>query len=127
LNSFEDWILGGSIIRWGENVFPKFDLVVFLYLPKQLRIDRLKRREFERWGDVIYTDPNRSKMFNDFIAWAGDYDDNTGIATRTLEAHELWLASVNSPVLKLAGDLTTEERVALIIRKLSEEKLLSMF
>jgi adenylate kinase family enzyme len=125
LNKTENWILGGSIIRWGENIFPKFDLVVFLYLPKQLRIDRLKQREFERWGDIIYTDPNRSKMFTDFIAWAADYDDNTGIATRTMEAHELWLRTVNSPVLKLVGDLTTEKRVELIIKKLSHEKLLS--
>ncbi|MCJ7932721.1 MAG: hypothetical protein MUW56_03555 [Chryseobacterium sp.] len=36
LHTAESWIFGGSIIHWGENVFPAFDLVIFLYLPPNL-------------------------------------------------------------------------------------------
>lgn len=124
LNTTENWILGGSIIHWGDNLFPTFDLIVFLYLPKETRLERLKKREFERFGDIIYNNLDRTKQFEDFINWAADYDVNTGIANRTLQAHETWLAETKRPFLKIIGDLTTSEMVKLTIDKLQEEKLL---
>lgn len=116
------WILGGSVIHWGDNLFPAFDLIVFLYLPKELRIERLKKRERERYGEVIYNDPVRRQQFDQFLAWAADYDDNSGLANRTLKAHKEWLAGIDDPFIEINGDHTTEERVAIILKRLQEEK-----
>lgn len=118
LNDLEDWILGGSIFQWGENVFPDFDLVVYLWIPSEIRMERLKRREFERYGNVIYTDPGRIKQFENFIEWAADYDRNTGIAARNFQAHQNWIKTVNSPVLDISGDLTIDQRIKLILEKI---------
>lgn len=118
LDSLENWILGGSIFEWGENVFPDFDLIVFLWIPPDIRIERLKKREFERYGDVIYTEPDRIKQFQDFMIWASDYDANTGIASRNLEAHENWLAGILAPILKITGDTTLSERIDLILEQI---------
>lgn len=118
-----DWILGGSIIDWGNNVFPDFDLVVFLYLPCNIRIERLKRRELERYGDVIHSTSTRREQFERFIDWAADYDNNSGVANRTLYAHEKWLSTLNLPILRLSGDLTMQERISLTIDKLNELQL----
>lgn len=123
LNKVESWILGGSVFDWGENVFPKFDLIVFLYLPQKIRMERLRKRELERYGDVIETDHQRQKRFADFLAWAEDYDNHSGIAKRTLEAHKAWLATIKEPILEIEGDLSVQERMDCIIEKLSEEKL----
>lgn len=49
------WILGGSIIDWGADVFPAFDLVVFFWVPPAIRMARLKKRELEKYGTIIYT------------------------------------------------------------------------
>ncbi|CAD0000974.1 shikimate kinase [Flavobacterium salmonis] len=46
LDDLQNWILGGSIFQWGDNIFPNFDLVIFLYIPREIRIARLKKREF---------------------------------------------------------------------------------
>ncbi|SEO70415.1 Adenylate kinase [Flavobacterium sp. CF108] len=118
LENQENWILGGSIFEWGENVFPEFDLVVFLYIPLEIRMERLKKREFERYGNVIYTEPERIKQFKNFITWASDYDDSKGIASRNLKAHENWLTTIESPILKISGDLTTNQRIELILEKI---------
>jgi len=120
----DNWILGGSVINWGKNIFPKFDLIVFLYIPQGLRIERLKNREYKRYGDLIYTNPDRARQFNNFILWASDYDENSGIANRTLKAHRNWLKGQSSPVLELVGDFSTQGRINQIIEKLKEEKLL---
>lgn len=121
----ENFILGGSIINWGDNLFPDFDLIIFLYLPSEIRLERLKKREFERYGNIIYTDEKRAKQFNDFIIWATDYDNETGLANRTLKAHQTWLKQKQSPILKIIGDKTLDEKLKLILDKLTDEGIVS--
>lgn len=124
LNDSKNFILGGSVIHWGENVFPVFDLIVFLHLPNEIRMQRLKNRELERYGDLIYTDPLRKEKYEEFVKWAHDYDFDTGIANRTLNAHKSWLEKTDSPVLELIGDIPVSEKIITIISKLKEKNLI---
>lgn len=119
LHSQDNWIMGGSIINWGADVFPPFDLIVFLWLPPAIRMDRLLQREHERYGDIILTDPQRKEQTNTFLEWAADYDNDTGIATRTLNAHEQWLKRQTAPVLELRGDMTVNERLLRTLEQLT--------
>lgn len=113
-----DWIVGGSMINWGDNLLP-FDLITFLWIPPNIRIERLKQREFGRYGDIIVTNPERRKLYNDFIEWATDYDHDTGISTRTLKAHEAWLKKKSAtPIIEIRGNYTTEERIDIIMKHL---------
>lgn len=127
IHETENWILGGSIIHWGDNLFPNFDLIIFLYLPKEIRLERLQKRELERYGEIIYSDEIRAKQFNDFIAWATDYDNNTGLANRTLKAHKKWLTQAKSPVLEIVGNQTLDEKYLLILDKLFEENIITLY
>ncbi|MHA4807497.1 P-loop NTPase family protein [Flavitalea flava] len=121
LEATDDFILGGSVLNWGEQVFPVFDLVVFLWLPPEIRMQRLKKREIERYGDILFSNPSRKKQFEEFIAWAADYDQATGIASRTILAHEAWLTKINVTVLEIRSDRSTEERLMLIMHAASEK------
>ena len=78
-----------------------------------------KKREHERYGDLIHTDPTRLKQYAEFISWAADYDTDTGIANRTLNAHERWLKENASPILEIRGNFSVEERIKLITNKLN--------
>ena len=54
-----DWVLSGSLDEWGRPVIALFDLVVFLYAPTDIRLQRLREREARRgWVD------------EEFIEWA---------------------------------------------------------
>lgn len=53
-------VVSGHVGRWGQQIEDAFDLVVFLYLPAEIRIERLRRRETERFGQA---DPA-------FLEWA---------------------------------------------------------
>jgi adenylate kinase family enzyme len=118
IKSTEKWILGGSVIHWGSELFNDFDLIVFLYVPQEIRIQRLAKRELERYGDIIYTDKIRNRQFTDFLAWAKDYDHDTGIANRTLKAHEGWLNKRQCPILRITGNYAAGEILQMIIEKL---------
>src|SRR5215213_1724949 len=41
------WVLSGPVAGWGDSLIPSFDLVVFLTMPTEVRLERLRRRERE--------------------------------------------------------------------------------
>lgn len=102
-------ILSGSIVDWGSEIENSFTLIVFLYLSAELRVERLRRRELERYG----------KVNEAFIKWASEYDSGPSEG-RSLAKHESWLAQRRCPVLRLEGDLSIEERVARVLRVILE-------
>lgn len=119
IKNHTSWILGGPVFTWGSpHLPPAMELIVFLHIPKETRMKRLKEREFERFGQTIFDDPERAKISQAFLAWAADYDENKGISNRTYHSQNEWLQTVNSPVLKLIGDLSVEERITRILNKL---------
>lgn len=113
----DSWIIGGSMINWAVEL--EYDLVVFLLIPNEIRIERLKKRELERYGDIIYKDEERNSLFKEFISWASGYDDNSARG-RTFLAHQEWIETLHCPVLELADDLSVEERTNLILLKLDQ-------
>lgn len=119
LTATENWIFGGSSVSWGDDVFPKFDLIVFLWLPPEIRLKRLKEREFERYGSAIYENPDRNKAYQEFMEWASKYDidpKESGFTGRSLKVHEDWIKSLNREVLEIRGDFSVEERIQKIMK-----------
>jgi adenylate kinase family enzyme len=101
LHSEPGLVLSGSVYGWGSEIEDAFDLVVFLYLPASVRVERLRRREIERCGTA---DPA-------FLEWAAQYDEGPSEG-RSLAKHNAWLAQRTCPVLRLEQDQTVAERVA---------------
>ena len=100
LQSNNQWVLSGSITGWGDILLPLFDLVVFVYVPQDTRIDRLKKREVERYGNRILYDGDRYEDSLKFIEWAATYDSGTSNG-RSLPKHEAWLKNVVCPIIKV--------------------------
>jgi adenylate kinase family enzyme len=114
---FENWILGGSIINWNNNW--KFDLSVFLYIPQEVRLQRLRDREFERYGDIIHTDRERNRLYHEFIDWARGYDELI-TNSRSLYSHKNWMKNLKTPLLIIDGETTVEDRVEAVVKKIAE-------
>jgi len=103
-------ILSGAILGWGDDLEHAFDLVVFLSLPHDLRVRRLREREIARNGAINET----------FIAWAAGYDDDPPSSpTRNRRRQHAWLSERRCQVLRLEGDLSVAERVALTLGHLA--------
>ncbi|MGF7038855.1 adenylate kinase [Mucilaginibacter lappiensis] len=113
----DHWILSGSMVSWGQVWLEMFDLVVFLYVPHHIRMQRLQNRELQRYGDQIFNDPERAEMYRTFRQWASGYDDNTTNG-RTLQVHETWLNQLSCPVLEIKGDTTVEERTGMVLERM---------
>ena len=100
-------ILSGSVLGWGAALEDAFDLIVFLYLDAELRVERLRQREIERFG---HADPA-------FLEWAALYDQGPSEG-RSLAKHRQWLQTRTCPIIELSGDLTVDELVRRVIQAL---------
>lgn len=104
LQAARDAVVSGSLVGWGADLENAFDLVVFLYLSSGIRVARLQARETQRFGAA---DPA-------FLEWAAQYDEGPPEG-RSLAKHLAWLSKRNCPVIRIDGDLSTEERMRIVL------------
>jgi adenylate kinase family enzyme len=103
LDSAGDAVVSGSLMGWGQEIEDCFDLIVFLYVPTGLRIERLRSREIERHGRVDEA----------FLQWAAEYDEGPPMG-RSLARHRAWLDARQAPVLCIEGDTSVDYRVGAV-------------
>lgn len=114
----EPWILSGALCGWGDPLRDTFDLVIFLWIPEEIRLGRLRAREYERYGDEGLPGGDKYEDVESFIAWAAQYDAG-GLEVRSRMLHEEWMAALSCDLLRLEEDLTVEERVEAVLHYMS--------
>ena len=98
-----DWVLSGSLVGWGEPIVPLFDLVVFVSVPTEIRLQRLRDRETRRFGvEAVSPGGWRHQETEEFIEWASHYDDGSREG-RNLPRHQAWLATLPCRVMHVDG------------------------
>lgn len=71
------WILSGSVSTWGlTDLLPTHS--VFLQIPREVRMDRLKRRQRTQFGPRIDPGGDMEEEHRSFMAWAAEYENRTG-------------------------------------------------
>ena len=113
LSANEKWVLSGHVsYGLGDVYLPLYELVVFMYVQHDIRMERLKKREHERYGDEILPSGSRYEHSKEFLDYCAGYDTGTG--RRSLREHNKWLASIKCPVLKITND-SFEESVRILL------------
>jgi adenylate kinase family enzyme len=122
LQQNDSWVLSGSLCGWGDFTILMFDLVVFLWLPSDVRIKRLKKREIERYGLEI-EDPNdpRHQGHKEFLEWAADYDTG-GLDMRSKSRHEELITTLPCPVIRIGNNRTIQENLKTVINEIVSNK-----
>ena len=94
---------------------PLFDLVVFLAVPTDVRLERLRARERQRYGEETLTPGERlHEQSQAFLQWAAAYDEGTREG-RNRPRHEAWLVRLSCPVFRLEGVLSVDEMLSRIL------------
>ncbi|GGH19147.1 ATP-binding protein [Paenibacillus segetis] len=117
LSNQKNWILSGAVCGWGDELKDYFDLVIFVFTPKNIRLQRLKRREFQRYGDDILPGGSKYEQSQTFYEWASQYDE-AGFEIRSKYLHEHWMSELTCPILRIEGDHSVRERVNMILNYL---------
>jgi adenylate kinase family enzyme len=121
LDARPSWILSGSLCGWGDVFIPRFEDVVFLRVPTEVRLARLRERELAQFGEAALA-PGGAMHENHrtFLDWAAAYDEGD-MTMRSLARHHEWLEGLPCPVLRLEGVLETRDAVERVLAWLGVE------
>jgi adenylate kinase family enzyme len=87
LTAQDAWVVSGSLCGWGDVAIPLFELVVFLSIAHDRRMERLHRREQARFGERILPGGDMYEQSQVFLAWAASYDEG-GLDIRSRRLHD---------------------------------------
>ncbi|NWE69611.1 AAA family ATPase [Pseudomonas gingeri] len=117
LTGHDSWILSGSLCGWGDALIPAFTHAIFVRLDPEVRLQRLRWREFQRYGARIYPGGERFLATQTFLDWAAGYDTGDH-GTRSLKRHETWIKELGCSLLRV--DSTHYPVEALVDRVIEE-------
>ena len=115
----DSWVISGSFCGWGDIYIQHFDLVIYLWVSTEIRIERLKKRERKEFGDDILPGGVMYENHIEFLKWAAKYD--YGVTDmRSKKTHEKWMSKLECPVLRIEGNYKVKESVKLVDEKIKE-------
>ena len=102
INNFEDVVISGSLVDWGDPLIPHFTLAIRIEIDPTIRIARLIQREKERYGIRVEPGGDMYKQHLEFIEWAKSYD-NGGLNIRSKAKHDEWQKLLKCELIHLDG------------------------
>ncbi len=101
-------VISGSLTGWGDPLIPQFTHVVRLTTPTEVRIERLRQREYAYFGERIHEGGDMYTNHLTFLDWAAQYD--TGDVTmRSKACHDQWMQQLLCPQVIAPGDMPLDE------------------
>lgn len=113
----ENAVISGSLVDWGDPLIPYFTLAVRLETDTRVRIARIRKREFQKFGERIEAGGDMYLQHQAFVQWAAGYDSGD-IHTRSRVKHDLWQEQLLCPRIELDGGADLEENVRAVRREL---------
>ncbi len=111
LQEHSGWVLSGSLCGWGDPVTPLFDAAIFVTVPPELRLERTRQRERERFGAAIEAGGALHRKHLEFMQWSAGYDDPNATVGRSRVRHEEWLSALPCPVIRVQNVGTPEQNL----------------
>ncbi len=122
LQRFPSWVLSGSLCGWGDFAIQLFTLVVFLWIPEELRISRLKKREVDRYGsEALLPEGWFHENHEAFIAYASAYESG-GMDIRSRLLHDQWMRRLPCRLLRIEESFSPEELAVKVENELNLEQ-----
>ena len=110
IDGHESWVLSGSLVSWGDPLIPLFTHVIFLYVPWEIRKERLLKREYSRYGaEALKKGGKMHDVHTEFLAWCERYD-TAGTEQRSRFTHEEWLAKLPTDIKQIRVEENIEKQ-----------------
>lgn len=102
ISKYEHFVMAGSMDSFNAPFVPLFDLAVHITAKVETRIERIQKRELERFGKRILKGGDMYEDHLKFLNAAAEYDSDNG--SPSMKVHSEWADSLPCKVLRLSGD-----------------------
>lgn len=113
ISSAEKCVIAGSLCGWGDIFIPVFDLIILIEVPTDIRIERINKRDYERFGNRIVQGGDMYEDHLKFIEWSKSYD-TADINSRSKALHDCWLKNICCKKIVIDGSKPLEEKISII-------------
>lgn len=93
--------------NYGEDILPYYQYAVVIDVPKDIRLQRVKNRSFQKFGSRMLPGGNLYEQENEFFNMVESRAEN--------EVDE-WVRSLGCPVIRVDGTRPVEENADIIIK-----------
>lgn len=106
IEAHENFVFTSVKGDYGEAIYPLFKYAVLLEVPKDIRLQRVKNRSFQKFGDRMLPGGDLYEQEENFFDFVRSRAENTV---------EEWIKTVSCPVIRVDGTKPVEKNVNLII------------
>jgi len=108
IEAHDNVVISGSLADWSNDLPSYFTLAIRLYTDTATRVERLRAREFERFGERILPGGDMYEGHQNFLTWAAKYE-TAGLEMRSEKTHDEWEKRLTCPLIKLDGSDSLED------------------
>lgn len=109
IKSHENFVFTSVKGDYGESICSFFQYVILINVPKNIRIQWVKNRSFQKFGERMLLGGDLHKQEEKFFDFVKSRPENTV---------EEWVKSLKCPVLRIDGTKPIEENVDFIIEQI---------
>ncbi len=102
ISNAENVVISGSIAGWGDELISLFTLAIRLETNTDIRIERIKNREKEKFGERITPGGDMYESHMEFLKWAEAYDTGS-VNMRSRARHDEWEKKLQCERILLNG------------------------
>jgi hypothetical protein len=110
----KSWVVAGTLVSWGNSIQDEFDFAVYLSVPTEERLLRLRKREAERFGSRIEVGGDMHDAHLKFLDWVAQYDEGY-MGGRSKPKHEAWMNTATFPILRINGAISVEDALSRVL------------
>jgi len=89
ISEYGNVVIAGSLVDWGDELIPLFTFAIRLVTDTEIRIERLKKREKQEFGERILPGGDMYQNHMEFLEWAREYDTGS-VDMRSKAKHDEW-------------------------------------
>ncbi|MDD4036084.1 MAG: AAA family ATPase [Bacilli bacterium] len=112
----EKFVMAAVIGDYGDEVIFHYTFAVIIDVPEKIRLERVKKRSFEKFGDRILQGGDLYEKENQFFDM---------VASKSNNFVEIWVNTLNCPVVRVDGTKPISYNVKLIIKELSNKQIIT--
>ena len=111
IEKYGSFVISACTGDFGDTITQLYELAVYISAPLELRMERIKQREYDKFGTRVLEGGDmyeQTQKFNDFAA------------SRDLSRIEQWAETLICPVIRIDGALDWRENAANIAKRFYE-------
>lgn len=105
----ENFVFAAVKGDYGEAIYPFFQYVILIDAPKDIRLQRVKNRSFQKFGNRRLPGGDLYEQEEEFFEF---------VKSRSESTVEEWIQLLNCPILRIDGTKPIEENIDFIINQI---------